>query len=108
MVTLVFKTANGENYPVDPTAKVTKSSSYKGYVSVIQSVIRQLGVVGGNSAYNIAVDGDFGESTFRAVCTYQANMGFTADGIVGAQTWNALYSAWRTILKSRNLPGVSN
>ena len=37
-----------------------------------------------------AVDGDFGSLTYAAVKSFQRSRGITADGIVGAQTWDAL------------------
>jgi peptidoglycan hydrolase-like protein with peptidoglycan-binding domain len=38
------------------------------------------------------VDGDFGPQTELAVSTFQTDVGITKDGIVGPQTWLALWS----------------
>lgn len=40
----------------------------------------------------ITADGDFGPSTLTAVKSFQSSHKLTADGIVGAKTWAALYS----------------
>jgi metacaspase-1 len=41
--------------------------------------------------YTLVVDGDFGAKTVGAVRDFQRNHGLTADGVVGQQTWAALY-----------------
>ncbi len=40
----------------------------------------------------VEIDGIFGQSTTQAVSNYQARTGLLADGIVGYQTWENLYS----------------
>jgi len=40
--------------------------------------------------YPIAIDEDFGPATELAVMQFQADHRLTADGIVGAKTWNSL------------------
>lgn len=42
----------------------------------------------------VAVDGNFGAGTERAVRAFQRAYNLTADGRVGQQTWDTLYSAW--------------
>lgn len=43
--------------------------------------------------YQVAIDEDFGSATELAVTQFQAEHRLTADGIVGAKTWNALEKA---------------
>lgn len=42
----------------------------------------------------ISQDGIFGSGTRQAVIAFQQGMGLTADGIVGANTWRALYNVY--------------
>ena len=41
--------------------------------------------------FNGEIDGDFGPATEEAVLRYQRTRGLEADGVVGEQTWTALY-----------------
>lgn len=43
---------------------------------------------------SVAVDGVFGPGTTRSVTAYQRFAGLPADGVVGEQTWNALYRSY--------------
>jgi hypothetical protein len=43
--------------------------------------------------WNIGVDGDFGQETLTVVRTFQSEKGLEVDGVVGPETWNALWTA---------------
>lgn len=43
----------------------------------------------------IAIDGVFGERTYNAVVAFQREYGLVEDGIVGAQTWDAIYDVYK-------------
>jgi peptidoglycan hydrolase-like protein with peptidoglycan-binding domain len=43
----------------------------------------------------VAVDGDFGRRTRRAVIAFQRAHGLAADGVVGPRTWGALVTFGR-------------
>lgn len=46
-----------------------------------------------SQGYSLQVDGEFGSKTQAAVRDYQKKNGLSVDGIVGNNTWSALYSA---------------
>lgn len=58
-------------------------------VGVAQHLLRAHG-------YNITPDHDFGPQTQGAVVAFQRSRGFTADGIIGQQTWGGLIITVRT------------
>ena len=45
-------------------------------------------------------DGIFGSGTRQSVVAFQRTMGLNADGVVGPQTWKALYHTYRGILQN--------
>ncbi len=53
------------------------------YVKYLQYLLISLG-------YNVEADGIFGSQTQNVVLEFQRNVGITADGIVGRNTWNYL------------------
>lgn len=56
------------------------------------------------SVPSVAVDGIFGQSTQNAVIAFQRWAGLTQDGIVGPDTWNALYNQVSGILGTSQAP----
>ncbi len=54
------------------------------------SAVRALQTALVNAGYDIAIDGDFGDDTYNAVCDLQSNNGLDVDGIVGPDTWGVL------------------
>lgn len=52
----------------------------------------------------VAVDGIFGPRTQEAVRAFQRFAGLPEDGIVGPQTWNALYNRAITLIKDPAIP----
>jgi peptidoglycan hydrolase-like protein with peptidoglycan-binding domain len=64
-----------------PTVRV-KATGTK--VEAIQYLLRQHG-------QDVVVDGDFGPQTEEAVRTFQGQKSLTVDGVVGTQTWIALF-----------------
>ncbi len=54
-------------------------------VSQIQTALAALGL------YHGPIDGDFGGGTLAAVKAFQRSKGLPPDGVVGAQTWGALF-----------------
>lgn len=68
---------------VGGTGTVTSGSTGEGVKRVQRALTARLGRV-------VGVDGSFGPTTTQAVKDYQSAVGLTADGVVGAKTWQAL------------------
>lgn len=68
-------------YPGSPLRQGSTGSA----VQTLQQRLNDLG-------YSIAVDGNFGPGTQGAVVDFQGKKGLSNDGIVGPQTWAALWA----------------
>jgi peptidoglycan hydrolase-like protein with peptidoglycan-binding domain len=66
------------------TLPTVKSGDSGDTVTAIQYLLRQAG-------QDLDADGDFGDQTDAAVRAFQKAKGLTVDGIVGSQTWTALF-----------------
>ncbi len=62
------------------------------YINVIGTFYNEVG--------RVNITGNFDKSTEDQVINFQRTVGLTIDGIVGRQTWNALYDAYVGILKN--------
>lgn len=47
---------------------------------------------------SLSVDGKFGQATQNSVLAFQRRYNLSADGIVGALTWNKLYNTWQNLV----------
>lgn len=73
------------NKPAEPPYPgILKQGSTGTHVRTVQMRLRDL-------KYSITVDGDFGPKTKAAVIAFQKSKRLTADGIVGKNTWGALW-----------------
>jgi hypothetical protein len=79
-------TTTKESNTVDITLNILKTGSKGNQVKTLQRLLISLGHSCGSSG----ADGDFGSATLKAVNAFQTKNKLTADGIVGANTWNAL------------------
>ncbi len=69
-------------------------------VQVIQYYLGVIGQFYETVPPDVRVTGTFDETTRNAVLAVQKTFGLTEDGIVGRETWNQIYRAYRGILDS--------
>ena len=79
-------TTNKGGNTVDITLDVLKKGSKGNQVKTLQRLLIALG----HSCGDKGADGDFGAATDKAVRAYQTKNKLGVDGVVGANTWNAL------------------
>ncbi|OYO03329.1 hypothetical protein CGZ96_01535 [Enemella evansiae] len=65
---------------------VTRYGTEGNRVRAVQTLLR-------NSGQSVSVDGSFGPRTLGAVKAFQKSKGLAQDGVVGPQTWGALFGA---------------
>ena len=53
---------------------------------------------------SLSVDGRYGAATASAVRAFQRRYGLTVDGVVGRETWNAIYNEFRSIQSDNGTP----
>lgn len=80
--------------PPAPPARPQNVPPFPGYCSMgsCDNITRQVQQRLLNRGWQIQVDGIFGRQTDQVVRAFQAKKGLEVDGVVGPQTWNALWS----------------
>lgn len=86
--------------PVPDVNPTLKRGSKGEYVTLLQTKLKQRGYDLGSCG----IDGDFGRATEAAVKAFQRDNGLTADGVVGAKTWEALDKVSDTKLYTVHIP----
>lgn len=78
-----------EAQTVDITLNILKKGDKNPQVGTVQTILKQKGIKGADKKA-LTIDGDFGANTEHAVKSFQKENQITADGVVGAVTWNKL------------------
>lgn len=89
--------------PVPVTKPTLKRGSKGEYVTLLQTILH-------NKGYDLGlcgIDGDFGRATEKAVKQFQQDWGLTADGIMGAKTWEKLESSETPTLMTVHIPHLT-
>ena len=85
-------TITGSGYPGTPLRRGDRGNS----VQQLQFWLEQLGEFN-TDLPDLAVDGVFGADTEAAVRAFQKKYGLTQDGVVGRQTWDAVYAQYLSL-----------
>lgn len=72
-------------------------------VRVIQYFLAVAGTFN-DAVPSVAINGTFDQATQNAVIAFQQSAGLTPDGIVGEETWDQLYDAYRGIVSTITVP----
>lgn len=72
-------------------------------VRVIQYFLAVVGTFN-DEVPSVAINGNFDETTQNAVIAFQRSVGLDPDGIVGEETWDQLYDAYRGIVSTITVP----
>ena len=89
--------------PADTGFPTLRKGAKNEYVTLLQSKLMMLGYDLGS----YGVDGDFGTRTQAAVKAFQKDHGLTADGVVGAKTWEALEQPMKAATYTVTIRGLT-
>ena len=79
-----------EDIITDPEENMTYGTIRKGNKGPVVKYAQELLIKKGYSLPKYGADGDFGNETLNAVKAFQKANGLTADGVIGAKTWEKL------------------
>ena len=74
----------------DPLCTVSVKQLSRGSSGDTVKALQTLLISKGYSCGNLGADGDFGGSTYSAVCKFQVDNKLSKDGVVGTMTWTKL------------------